>query len=563
MITLAGARAASAGVGKRSINACHFGITRSTWVCWDMTSLTSTSHGSRVLRHGRSLASSLHHPTTAATPSEANGANSLSFLARVTTSVFPHSLLCSNLAEIVRQGDMADSKGLQADQTDTPRPVRAPAHASGKVTTNVEGHVGYRPAHVAEDDSIKPVLLSTPDLGDAERHALLAAFDENSGAPTQSAVTEFESKLAGVAGTGDAVALLSGASVLHLALILLGVGRRDIVLVPALSQVETANAVRHVGAIPIFIDCDPSTGNIDPHLLDLGLRGLANSYRTPAAVITADLYGSCADYSRIEAICANYGVPLLEYGATSLGSTHGGRAAGSFGTLAAFNFAGSGLISSEAGGALVGPRPMIERARRLAGCRADQTRAFEQHELGYGYRLPNLLAALGCAHLDRLVELMGRTRQINRRYAEVLSMLPGVSLIDIDRDGVGNGAQSVVTIDQNRLPTPSQICAHMAKDGIEARPVELPLHRQTRFVDATVIGGGASEAHAASSLCLPSGSGMTRLDHERVIASFLDAITNPPDPKSAAVIDLAPAVDVRSEQLRLHLDNPVATHRAA
>lgn len=415
------------------------------------------------------------------------------------------------------------------------------------------------PAHLAPPERIH---LSAPHVGETEREALLAAFDSNWIAPVGPALDDLERKLCQITGADAAVGVVSGTAALHLALVALGVGPGDIVVVPSLTFVASANVVRYVGATPYFVDCDPASGNIDPHLLEATIRGLVNGGNPPAAVMTVDLYGSCADYGRIGPICARYGVPIVEDAAESIGATHAGRPAGSFGTLAAFSFNGNKLVTSGGGGALVGPRHMIERARKLAGQGRESALHFEHREIGYAYRLSNLLAAVASAQIDRVGEMMGRTREINHRYREVVDMIPGASLLDIDRDGHGNGWLSVLLLDQDRHRTPAEICQAMAADNIEARPAWKPMHLQELYQDSVIIGGDASEGHFASGLCLPSGSSITADDQERVIASLLAALTQPSDP-SSAVIDLNPELDVRSEQPQQHLENPVASQRAA
>ena len=443
---------------------------------------------------------------------------------------------------------------------DQPQHGKPPAHGTPSPQHALQAHAIAEPKRQAHAERI---YLSAPDVTEHERNALLAAFDSNWIAPFGPAVDDLEDALCAITDTDAALAVTSGTAALHLALLTLGVGPGDIVIVPSLTFVASANVVRYVGATPYFVDSDPATGNIDPELLDLALRGLANGAKIPAAVITVDLYGSCADYARIEAVCAHYGVPIVEDAAESIGASHNGRPAGSFGALAAISFNGNKLITSGGGGALVGPAHLVERARHLAGQARESALHFEHHEVGYAYRLSNLLAAVAAAQLDRIGAISERTRAINARYREIFAMIPGVSVIDIDRDGHGNGWLTVVELDQDRHPTPAQICQMMAVDNIEARPAWKPMHLQKVYADAIMIGGAASEHHFRSGICLPSGSSMTSADQERVISSFLTALTPPRSPLAAEVIDLNPGLDVRTEQPQQHLDSPVPNPRAA
>ena len=198
------------------------------------------------------------------------------------------------------------------------------------------------------------IHLSPPDMSDAERDALIDAFDSNWIAPAGPALERFEAAIADRAGTEAAVALVSGTAALHVGLRVLGVVRGDTVIVPTLTFVASANAVRYIGAVPYFVDCEPHTGNIDPQLLEQTIESLAESGRTPAAVMTVDLYGNCADYDRIQDICGKHNVPILEDAAEALGATYRGEPAGSFGDLAVFSFNGNKIVTTGGGGALVG-----------------------------------------------------------------------------------------------------------------------------------------------------------------------------------------------------------------
>ena len=416
--------------------------------------------------------------------------------------------------------------------------------------------------------SPRPIHLSAPDVGAAERDALLAALDSNWTGSEKPAAEELETGLRHVTGADAAVALASGTAALHLGLIALGVSSGDLVILPTLAPIESANAVRYVGAKPMFVDCDPKTGNIDPHLLRMALRGLANGERRPAAVLIVDAYGSCADYLRIETICNYYRIPIIEDASASLGATHAGRPAGSFGALAAVSFDNDRLVTGGGGGALIGSRHMIERARYLANQAQRPTLHFAGDDLGYSYQLSNLLAAVASAQLNRLGQIVERTRSLNARYASIMSMIPGVSLLDIDNDGFGNGWLSVACIDQDKHPTPQAIATRMAVDGIEVRPAHKPLHLRGALAEEVRVGGAAAEYHCATALSLPSGASMTDFDQERVISSLLRALRPSPDPLSAVIdlkpeINLDPEIDVRSAQPQQHRESQPPTQRAA
>lgn len=394
-----------------------------------------------------------------------------------------------------------------------------------------------------------PIHLSPPDMSVRERRRLLDAFDSNWIAPAGPELNEFESRLRSIAGTEAAVATTSGTAALHLALQVLDVGPGDVVVVPTVTFVASANVVRYVGAEPHFVDCDPRTGNIDPGELECALDTLALDGIRPAAVITVDLYGACANYRLIERICARFDVPIVEDAAEAIGATHSGKPAGSFGKLAAFSFNGNKLVTTGGGGALVGPSELVERARHLASQAREAAVHFEHGEIGYAYRLSNLSAALGSAQLERLDLLVARTRVVHRRYMSELGHLEGVEVMSQDRDGRGNGWLSVVELDQQLLPSPAAVCGALAAVSIEARPAWKPMHLQPLYSDSPMTGGASAELHYSQGICLPSGSSLTVEQQTRVIAAFTEAVS------SEKTTDLTTKIDLRKSQTeRDHVD---------
>ncbi len=387
-----------------------------------------------------------------------------------------------------------------------------------------------------------PIHLSPPDMSVRERRRLLDAFDSNWIAPAGPELNEFESRLRSIAGTEAAVATTSGTAALHLALQVLDVGPGDVVLVPTVTFVASANAVKYVGAEPHFVDCDPRTGNIDPGELECALDTLTRAGIRPAAVITVDLYGACANYRLIERICARFDVPIVEDAAEAIGATHSERPAGSFGKLAAFSFNGNKLVTTGGGGALVGPSELVERARFLASQAREAAVHFEHGEIGYAYRLSNLSAALGSAQLERLDLLVARTRAVHRRYRSELGHLEGVEVLSPDRDGRGNGWLTVVELDQQLLPSPAAVCGALAAVSIEARPAWKPMHLQPLYSDSPMTGGASAALHYSRGICLPSGSSLTVEQQTRVIDAFSEAVS------SEKTTDLTTKIDLRGSK---------------
>jgi len=266
------------------------------------------------------------------------------------------------------------------------------------------------------------VYLSPPDVGPLEESYVLAALRSGWVAPVGPEVAAFEDEVAKRVGRGHAVALASGTAGLHLALLAVGAGPGDVVVVPTLTFVATANAVVYTGAEPVFIDCQPATGNLDPALLHELLRDLRMRGRRIAAVVPVDLFGACADYTRILPLCAEAGVPVVEDAAEALGALHGGRAAGSFGRAAVLSFNGNKIITTSGGGMLLSDdAALVTRCRYLSTQARQPVVHYEHTEVGYNYRLSNLLAALGRAQVRRLDAMMARRHQLRERYAKLFA----------------------------------------------------------------------------------------------------------------------------------------------
>ena len=367
------------------------------------------------------------------------------------------------------------------------------------------------------------LFLSPPHLGELERKLLLDAFDSNWVAPLGPHVDAFESELAARAAVPHAAALSSGTAALHLALLVLGVGRDDDVLVSSFTFAATANAVAYVGARPVFVDSEAESWNIDPELVADELERRAAAGRLPAAVITVDLYGQCADYERLGRVCAQFEVPLIEDAAEALGATYHGQPAGSFGVFGVFSFNGNKIITCGGGGALVArDAAHVARVRHLATQAREPAPHYQHEDIGYNYRLSNLLAAVGRGQLQHLDEKVERRRAINQRYRQHLDAVPGVDFMPIAPGGEPTNWLTVVTVDPAAFGADrEQIRQHLEKRDIESRPTWKPMHLQPAFRECVMIGGGVSERAFELGLCLPSGSAMTDADVDRVVEEVL------------------------------------------
>jgi pyridoxal phosphate-dependent aminotransferase EpsN len=351
---------------------------------------------------------------------------------------------------------------------------------------------------------------------------MLEAFDSNWIAPLGPQVDAFEAELAARTGMQHAVALSSGTGALHLALILLGVGPGDSVLTSTLTFAATANAIRYVGAEPVFIDASPATWTMDPDLLAEELEDSARRGQLPKAVLPVDLYGQCADYDPIREACARYEVPLVEDAAEALGATYRGRQAGSFGELGVFSFNGNKIITTSGGGMLVtNEKTWAERARFLATQARDPAPHYQHSTLGYNYRLSNLLAALGRGQLANLDERVRARRENFETYREALAQLPGVQFMPEADYGTSTRWLTCLTLDAAAFgATREDVRLHLESLDIEARPVWKPMHLQPLYEGCRIRGGAVSAKLFADGLCLPSGSNLTPADLERVLDGF-------------------------------------------
>lgn len=377
-------------------------------------------------------------------------------------------------------------------------------------------------------DRVTRIHLSPPDVGPRERELLLEAFDSGWVAPIGPHLARFEADLTRTVGVAHAAALSSGTAALHLALLLLGVGPGDEVVVPTLTFAATANAVTYVGATPVLVDCDEATWTLDPVLLDDELRDRARTGAPPPrAVIPVDLYGQCADYDAISALCDRNGIAVIEDAAEALGATYRGRSAGSFGHAAVLSFNGNKTITTSGGGSLVSEdEALISRARHLATQARDPAPHYEHSEIGFNYRLSNLLAAVGIAQLEGLDDKVKRRRAIKQRYRDALCDLPGISFMPDATYGEPTNWLTVITLDQDLSPvTPTDLRVGLERREVESRPAWKPMHLQPVFKSVPVRGGDVAARIFETGLCLPSGSSLSDDDQERVIGAIHEVIS--------------------------------------
>lgn len=369
------------------------------------------------------------------------------------------------------------------------------------------------------------LYLSPPHLSGAELEQVQEAFASNWVAPLGPKVEAFERAFSETCGLAHCAATCSGTAAMHLALRLLGVGPGDLVLASSLTFVASVGPAVQLGAEPAFVDSDRATWNMDPDLLAEALAEFTSQGRRVKAVIPTDLYGQCADYDRLLAVCEAYDVPLVADAAEAVGATYKGRHAGSGARAAIYSFNGNKIITTGGGGMLASDdEALVREARRLSQQARDPGPHYEHSTLGYNYRLSNVLAAIGLGQLGVLPERVARRRAVFEEYRDILGQTPGLTFVPEAAYGRSNRWLSVVLVDREVFGAgPEELRQALEARDIEARPVWKPLHLQPVFAGTRVFGGAVSADLFARGLCLPSGSAMTRADVERVCAGLLAA----------------------------------------
>ncbi len=369
------------------------------------------------------------------------------------------------------------------------------------------------------EPALEWIHLSPPEVAAPDRAALLEAFDSGWIAPAGPAIAPFEAAIMDYTGAEAAVALSSGSAALELGLRLVGVQPGDEVVVQTATFAASAFAVVHVGATPVFCDVASDTWSLDPERLETYLHERAAMNRLPAAIIPVDLYGNLPDYSLIVPICSRYDVPIVEDAAEALGSISGGCHAGTFGTVGVFSFNGNKIITTSCGGMLVGPSDLVERARFLAAQARERFVHYEHLEIGFNYRMSNLLAALGHSQLDQLEGKIERRQRILDNYRAVLPELDWMPQGVTDRSNAWLCAGILPEDIQ-----PGAVCQQLLDVQIEARPLWKPMHAQPVFAGHESIGGDVADSLFEHGICLPSGSSLTEAQQDRVVSELRRAI---------------------------------------
>ncbi|MFB5166837.1 aminotransferase class I/II-fold pyridoxal phosphate-dependent enzyme [Parageobacillus toebii] len=378
--------------------------------------------------------------------------------------------------------------------------------------------------------NLNRIYLSPPHMSGNEQKYIDEAFATNWVAPLGPNVDAFEKELAEYVGVKGAVAVSSGTAAIHLALRLLDVNKDDRVFCSSLTFIASANPILYQGAEPVFIDSEPDTWNMSPIALERALEDAKREGKLPKAVIVVNLYGQSAKMDEILSLCNKYNIPVIEDAAESLGSTYKGKKSGTFGKFGIYSFNGNKIITTSGGGMLVSNDiEALKKARFLATQARDPALHYQHSQLGYNYRMSNVLAGIGRAQLEVLEHRIKARRAIFQRYFEELGQIDGVCFMPELEGTVSNRWLTTLTVDQEKLRvSPVEIINYLAEENIEARHVWKPLHIQPLFEGVKYY--SHSENHSVSEtlfkngVCLPSGSNMTPDQQARVIQAFKKAI---------------------------------------
>lgn len=369
----------------------------------------------------------------------------------------------------------------------------------------------------------KRIPLSSPHMSGSEISYINEAFESNWIAPLGPNVDEFEKEVASYVGVNGAVAVSSGTAAIHLALSLLEVQNGDTVFCSSLTFVASANPILYQGAQPVFIDSEPDTWNMSPNALEEAFKDAKRSGNFPKAVIIVNLYGQSAKMDELVAICQKFNVPIIEDAAESLGATYKGKASGTFGTFGIYSFNGNKIITTSGGGMLISNNTeALQKARFLATQAKDPARHYQHSEIGYNYRLSNILAGIGRSQLEVLNKRISARRAIFQTYQEELSHLPGVTFMPELEDSYSNRWLTTFTINEKKADiTTNKLLTALANENIEARPVWKPLHLQPLFKQCKYYQhskeDSVSERLFHTGICLPSSSNLTFEEQLRVI----------------------------------------------
>jgi dTDP-4-amino-4,6-dideoxygalactose transaminase len=345
------------------------------------------------------------------------------------------------------------------------------------------------------------------------------AFDTNWVAPLGPNVNEFEKELAGMLEIGSVAALSSGTAAIHLALIILGIRQGDEVICSSFTFSASANPIMYQGANPVFVDSESDTWNMDPDLLETAIKDRIFKGKKPKAIILVHLYGMPAKINKILEVSQLYDIPIIEDAAEALGSQFKGRYCGTFGQIGILSFNGNKIITTSGGGAMISNHPgFIDKAKFLATQARDKAPHYQHSEVGYNYRMSNVIAGIGRGQLKVLADRVKSRRENNRFYRKLLEKYEFISFQDEPEGHFSNNWLTTIIVKSGNKAgiTSESIRIGMEKENIETRPLWKPLHLQPVFADYPAYLKGISESFFNQGLCLPSGSNLTENEKGRI-----------------------------------------------
>lgn len=364
----------------------------------------------------------------------------------------------------------------------------------------------------------KRIYLSSPTMHGEEQEFAKQAFDSNWIAPLGPNVNAFEKEVAEYVGIAHASALSAGTAAIHLALKTIGVGKGDIVFVSALTFSASCNPIIYEDAVPVFIDSEKDTWNMSPEALERAFK----KYPNPKAVILVHLYGTPAKIDEILNICNAHKVPLIEDAAESLGSTYKGKHTGTFGVSGVYSFNGNKIITTSGGGMIVSDDESItKQATFLATQARDDARYYQHSQIGYNYRMSNVVAGIGRGQLLHLDEHKKRKNKIYQEYLNAFRDIPEIKMNPMNKDGDANNWLSCITIEAGCKISPNEVMDRLADQNVESRPIWKPMQLQPVYAHCDFIrendDDSVSEDIFNRGLCLPSDIKNTNDDMNRVI----------------------------------------------
>ncbi len=370
------------------------------------------------------------------------------------------------------------------------------------------------------------IFLSAPDITGRERELVEEVFESNYIAPAGAMLTKFENDMCRYTGFDHAVALSSGTAALHLALRIVGVSEGDEVWTTSMTFIGGASPITYLGAVPVFFDLSRDHWTIDPDLLEAELMKADKAGKLPKVILPTDLYGQSCDLGRMTALCDRYGITLVTDSAESVGAFYQGRHAGSGSHCAILSFNGNKMMTTSGGGMLISnDKAIVDQARYLSTQARQPVAHYEHVDIGYNYRLSNVCAAIGVGQLEQIESKVEKRRAHFDRYFSAFGDIEGVAFMPEPEGYRSTRWLSCMTLSSDMKATRHDVQAACEEAEIEVRPLWKPMHMQPVFKGRKMVGGAVCEDLFARGLCLPSGSGMTISEQQRVIDVISSVIT--------------------------------------